>query len=97
VSQRPPTAREVWLSTGRMFLLAALALVAFGAYKYAEYARAEEKPTLLHDWTLHLSLYDWGGKAAVLGFYLVAALVMLVASAVGYRGYSRLPPDEGPP
>jgi hypothetical protein len=97
----PPTQRELWLGTGRLFLLFALALVGFGAYKYYEFDQAEKSGTPLLEWTLHASLYDWGGKLAILGFYLVAALVMIGASILGYVQYYHLPPDppkdQGPP
>lgn len=94
---KPPTPRETWLATGRVFLLLAVGLVALGVYKYVEIDHALRTKKLHLDWTLHISLTEWGGPGAVLGFYVVVALVMLGASVLGYVHYYRLPPDEGPP
>jgi hypothetical protein len=89
----PPTQRELWLATGRCFLLLAVALVGFGIYTYYEFAHFAQQGGWLYEWTLHLSLYDWGGPLAILGFYLVAAIILLGASILGYVHYYRLPPD----
>jgi hypothetical protein len=93
----PPTQRETWLATGRVFLLLAVGLVAFGIYKYVEIDDILRNNKFEFDIPLHVNLTDWGGPAAVLGFYLVAALIMLGASILGYVHYYRLPKDQEPP
>jgi hypothetical protein len=88
--------RDRWVAAPRVFFLLGLLVCGWAVYEYVRIDREEQTGLVLL--ARFEGVYDWGGKWAVAGFFLVIAAVFFAVSAWCWRVVRRLPrtPPEGP-
>ncbi len=77
---RELTEREQYSFAWKMFLLIGLMVLGGAGYEYYRITDFEQKGGLVLWWKGFADLYAWGGKWAVVGFWIFCSGVFFVAS-----------------